>query len=67
MTFAALVVMIDEQLAAVIGAEPTQEFAAQVAEEFEWLLGLLEKDEFRQVAILRMEGYTNEEIAGKLN
>jgi RNA polymerase sigma factor (sigma-70 family) len=50
----------------VVGAEPTPELAAQVAEEFERLLAKLPSDELRQVAVWKLEGYTNEEIAARL-
>ena len=49
-----------------IGAEPTPEFAAQAAEECRRLLDALEDESLRQVALARLEGYTNEEIAGRL-
>jgi len=52
-------------LAAVIGAEPTPEFAAQVAEEYRRLLDSL-NDELRLIAVSRMEGNSNEQIAAKL-
>jgi DNA-directed RNA polymerase specialized sigma24 family protein len=56
----------DEELSAgiqqVVGDEPTPEFAAQIAEEHERLLGKLEAD-LRQIAQWKLEGYTNEEIA----
>ena len=48
------------------GAEPTPEFAAMVAEEYQRLLDSLEDDGLRQVAISRMEGYTCDEIAVQL-
>jgi DNA-directed RNA polymerase specialized sigma24 family protein len=48
------------------GAEPTPELAAQVAEEYRRLLGLLRDESLRSVALLKMEGHTNEEIATKL-
>jgi DNA-directed RNA polymerase specialized sigma24 family protein len=48
------------------GAAPTPEFAALVADEFGRLLGELRDDSLRFVAVLRMEGYTNEEIAQEL-
>lgn len=51
---------------AVIDHEPTPEFAAQVAEECERLLGLLDDDQLREVALWKMEGWTNEEIAQQL-
>jgi RNA polymerase sigma factor (sigma-70 family) len=47
----------------VVGAEPTPPLAAQVAEEFERLLAKLPSDEVRKIAVWKMEGYTNEEIA----
>jgi RNA polymerase sigma factor (sigma-70 family) len=50
----------------VVGAEPTPEFAAQVAEEFQRLLVLLPGDELRTVALRKMESYTNGEIAAEL-
>jgi DNA-directed RNA polymerase specialized sigma24 family protein len=51
----------------VIGSAPTPDFAAQVAEEYQLLLAGLEDDTLRSVAVWRLEGYTNEEIAGKLD
>jgi DNA-directed RNA polymerase specialized sigma24 family protein len=46
----------------VVGEEPTPEFAAQVAEEYQRLLDLLGDDTLRQVAVWKMEGLTNDEI-----
>jgi IS30 family transposase len=40
---------------------------AQAAEEYRWLLKQLADDELRQVAQWKMEGYTNGEIAAKLD
>jgi DNA-directed RNA polymerase specialized sigma24 family protein len=51
-------------LAAVIGNEPTPEFAAQVAEESRLLLYGLDANR-RMVAMAKMEGYTNAEIAAR--
>lgn len=48
------------------GSEPTPEFAAMVAEEYRRLLDGLNDDGLRQVALDRMEGYTNDEIADRL-
>ncbi len=48
-----------------IGHEPSPEFAAQVAEEYERLLGLLDEDQ-RAIAIAKLEGLTNEQIAARL-
>jgi DNA-directed RNA polymerase specialized sigma24 family protein len=38
-----------------------------VADEFERRLAQLSSDELRQVALRKLEGYTNEEIAGQLD
>ncbi len=48
------------------GEAPTPELVAQVAEEYTRLLDLLGDEQLRSVALWKMEGYTNEEIAGKL-
>jgi DNA-directed RNA polymerase specialized sigma24 family protein len=49
-----------------IGSEPTPEFAAQVAEEFQRLLDRLGDAELRAIALSKMEGETTEQIAAKL-
>jgi DNA-directed RNA polymerase specialized sigma24 family protein len=56
----------DDIVARAIGSEPTPEFAATVAEEYRRLLERLDDDALRQVAVLRMEGNTSDEIAGRL-
>jgi DNA-directed RNA polymerase specialized sigma24 family protein len=48
-----------------LSREPSPEFAAQVAEECRRLLRLLGDEELESVALLRMEGYTVEEVAEK--
>ena len=50
-----------------VGREPTPEFAASVAEEYQRLLGCLADRELEAVALWRMEGYTVEEIAARLD
>lgn len=50
----------------VLGDTPTPEMAALAAEECERLMNLLSDDSLRQVAQLKLEGFTNEEIAEKL-
>jgi DNA-directed RNA polymerase specialized sigma24 family protein len=45
---------------------PTPEFAAMMAEECSRLLDALDDDALRQVAVSRMEGYNNDEIAEQL-
>jgi DNA-directed RNA polymerase specialized sigma24 family protein len=57
----------DFGLAAVAGHEPTPAFAAEVADELRRLLGVLDDDVLRQIALLRMEGYSNEQIAERLD
>ena len=56
----------DDLLAHAVGSEPTPEFAAMVAEEYRRLLERLDDAVLRRVAILRMEGYTGDEIAAQL-
>jgi DNA-directed RNA polymerase specialized sigma24 family protein len=53
-------------LGGIVGSEPCPEFAAQVAEECERLLSILTDAKLRQIAIWKMEGFTNAEIAEKL-
>jgi DNA-directed RNA polymerase specialized sigma24 family protein len=54
---------IDETLA---GSDPTPEFAAMVAEEYDRLLDKLGDVSLRQVALWKMDGYTVDEIADRL-
>lgn len=53
----------DLRLAEVMGPEPTPDFVAQVAEEYRLLMDCLGDDKLRAVAVAKMSGYTNEEIA----
>jgi DNA-directed RNA polymerase specialized sigma24 family protein len=55
-----------EGIEAVVGHEPTPEFAAQVAEECQRLLGRLGDEQQRAIAVWKMEGHTNEDIAARL-
>ncbi len=48
------------------GDEPTPEFTALVAEECQRLLAILDDDLLCQIALGKMEGYTNEELAEQL-
>jgi DNA-directed RNA polymerase specialized sigma24 family protein len=50
----------------ILGREPSPEFAAQVADECRRLLGRLGDAELRAIALCRMEGDTEDEIAAKL-
>ena len=50
-------------IAQLVDGEPTPEFAAQIAEQLERLLSALDDDAERRIALDRMDGYTNKEIA----
>lgn len=50
----------------VAGEEPSPEFAALVAEEFARRLDALGDDTLRVVATMRLEGYSNDEIAARV-
>jgi RNA polymerase sigma factor (sigma-70 family) len=49
-----------------IGRDADPAFAAQVAEELGRLLGRLPDEELRQIALRKLDGYTNEEIGEQL-
>jgi DNA-directed RNA polymerase specialized sigma24 family protein len=49
------------------GSEPSPEFALMVADEFRQRLDALRDDSLRQIALMRMEGYTNDQIAERLD
>lgn len=46
--------------------DPTPEWSAQVAEEYGRLLALLGQDDLQRIAVWKMEGETNDEIAQSL-
>jgi DNA-directed RNA polymerase specialized sigma24 family protein len=50
----------------VLGREPTPDFACQVAEECRRLLSRLDRPELQQLALWKMDGFTNAEIAARL-
>jgi DNA-directed RNA polymerase specialized sigma24 family protein len=56
----------EEALERIAGPEPSPAFAAQVAEECRRLLALLPDEPLRNLAVWKMEGYENEEIAARL-
>lgn len=56
----------DAGIEQVIGAEPTPAFAAEVAEQTRQWLEALGSEELRAVAVWKMEGHSNQEIAEKL-
>jgi DNA-directed RNA polymerase specialized sigma24 family protein len=53
-------------MARLAGKEPDPAFAAQVAEQCQHLLELLDDDQLRAIAVAKMEGCTNAEIAARL-
>src|SRR6185295_16760269 len=57
----------DHDVKQLIAREPTPEEAAEMADECRRLLGLLTEPELRQIALWKVEGHTNEEIAARLN
>jgi RNA polymerase sigma factor (sigma-70 family) len=57
---------IQAGIEAIADREPTPEFAIQMIEECQQLLERLEDDSLRELAVLKMEGYSNDEIAQKL-
>lgn len=50
-----------------IGNEPSPEFVLAIADEYRQLNGRLLDDEMRLIALRKMEGYSNAEIAQELN
>jgi len=56
----------ESELGQLLSREPTPEFAAQLAEEYQILLDRLADRQLERIAVRKMEGYTNEEIAGEL-
>jgi RNA polymerase sigma factor (sigma-70 family) len=57
----------DQDVAQFLAREPTPEEAAEVADECRRLLDALPDPELRQIALWKVEGYTNEEIAARLD
>jgi DNA-directed RNA polymerase specialized sigma24 family protein len=53
----------EEALYAVIGREPSPEFAVAIADEIDHFMARLDDDQLRQIAVWKMEGRTNEEIS----
>ncbi len=50
-----------------VGPEPTPEFAAQLAEDLQQRLNRLPDEVLRQVCLWKVEGFTNDEIAERMN
>jgi DNA-directed RNA polymerase specialized sigma24 family protein len=57
----------DGAFAAVIAREPDPAFAAEMADGCRWLLEVLGDDTLRKIAVAKMEGDSNEQIAERLN
>ena len=56
----------EPSLEQITSREPSPEFAAQAAEECRRLFGLLGDGELERIALLKMEGYTVEQIAQQM-
>jgi DNA-directed RNA polymerase specialized sigma24 family protein len=61
-----LTALEEQRLEEMLSTEPSPELAAEMADECRQLLGRLVDDTLRSVALWKMEGQTNREIAGKL-
>jgi RNA polymerase sigma factor (sigma-70 family) len=55
-----------QAIAEVVGDTPTPEFSAIMTEQVQRLLSVLGDDQLRELALGKMEGYTNEEMAQRL-
>jgi len=55
------------EVARVVGREPTPEFAAMMADECRNLLQKLDDPRLRDLALAKMEGYSNQEIADRMD
>ncbi len=62
----ATIALDDTALEMMIGPDPDPAFAALVADEFRVLMDRLDDAQLRQIALRKMEGYTNEEVADEL-
>ncbi len=49
-----------------VSREPTPEFAAQMADTIDGLMQRLSHEDLRSIAMMKLEGYTNAEIAERL-
>jgi RNA polymerase sigma factor (sigma-70 family) len=56
----------EPNLEQLLSDEPPPELAAEMADEYQRLLGLLDDAELRSIALWKVEGLTNEEIADRL-
>jgi DNA-directed RNA polymerase specialized sigma24 family protein len=58
--------LADWDIAELVSQEPTPEFILQLAQACERLLGSLEDVRLHNIAVLRLEGYTVDEIASRV-
>jgi DNA-directed RNA polymerase specialized sigma24 family protein len=56
----------DAAIESIVGTDPDPAFAAMVADEFRALLEKLPDEQLRQIAVRKLEGFTNDEIAADL-
>lgn len=57
----------EELIVELVSREPTPEMAAEFAEQLAAMLDALQHKDLQHIALLKMEGFTNSEIAGQLN
>ena len=57
----------DDNLDQLLTREPTPEEAAATADECRRLLDLLDEPELQQIALWKVEGFTDEEVAARLD
>jgi RNA polymerase sigma factor (sigma-70 family) len=60
-------VLADDEVAQLLTREPTPSEAAELADECRRMLDSLKEPELRQIALWKVEGYTHEEIAARLD
>jgi DNA-directed RNA polymerase specialized sigma24 family protein len=51
----------------IVSREPSPDFAAEVAEQYDAMLGTLQDPDLVEIATMKLEGYTNAEIAERRN
>jgi DNA-directed RNA polymerase specialized sigma24 family protein len=56
-----------DPFARIVGREPSPELAAMMVDECRRLMSSLPNDSLRQIALLKMEGFDNEEISTRLD
>jgi DNA-directed RNA polymerase specialized sigma24 family protein len=59
--------MAEPQLIQLLAKEPDPAFAAEMVDNCRHLLGKLWDDQLRAIALGKLEGYSNEEIAAKID